>query len=176
MCLFAAAMAATACGGTTIVNPARAAGGTVQGDYVLRIVPAPACGAPASSLSFPVTAQAADTARSAGIQVVPRGQAAVPPASRLGGDELVIEVELQYLTPEVRGGLGTATFGAAAQEGFYVFAHAIAAGSVSHVGSDPGEILEGTLAGELEFGRSATDPGGLGSCASEAHRWSLKRT
>jgi hypothetical protein len=168
---------AAACGGKGTVTPGRVAGGTVQGNYVLRIQPAPACGAPASTLSFPVTAYAADAAGTAGIQIVPRGQASLlPPASRLGGEELVIEVELQYVTPEVRGGLGTATFGADAQEGFFVFAHAIAAGSVSHLTGSPGEVLDGTLAGDLEFGRNATDPGGLGSCSSEAHRWSLKLT
>ena len=138
-CTCATALVAAACGGKTTVNPGRVAGGTVQGNYVLRIVPSPACGAPAASLSFPVTAYAADTVRAAGIQILPRGQASLlPPASRLGGEELVIEVELQYVTPEVRGGLGTATFGAAAEEGVYVFAHAIAAGSVSHVGNEPG--------------------------------------
>jgi hypothetical protein len=172
-----AATLATACGGTTTVTPGRVAGGTVQGDYVLRIVPAPACAAPAATLSFPVTAYAADTVNYAGIQILPRGQVPLlPPAERLAGDALVIEAELQYVTPEVRGGVGTPTFGAQAQEGFFIFAHAIAEGSVSHVGTDPGEVLDGTLAGELEFGGSATDPGGLGSCASEAHRWSLKRT
>jgi hypothetical protein len=173
----AVALAAAACGGTTTVTPGRVAGGTVQGDYVLRIVPAPACGAPAATLSFPVTAYAADTANHPGIQILPRGQTPLlPPDARLAGDALVIEAELQYTTPDLRGGVGTATFGAAAQEGFYLFAHAIAEGSVSHLGEDPGEVMDGTLAGDLEFGRSATDPGGLGSCSSEANHWSLKRT
>jgi hypothetical protein len=172
-----ALMFVSACGGHTTVVPTRAPGGTVQGDYVLRVEPAASCGAPTSSLSFPVTAYAADTDRFPGIQIVPRGQASLlPPASRLGDKEQVIEVELQYVSPDVRGGLGTATYGAAAQEGFYLFVHAMATGSVSHLTGEPGEITEGTLAGELEFGRNATDPGGLGACASEAHHWSLKRT
>jgi hypothetical protein len=173
-----AVLLAAGCGGTTVIPPpTRVPGGTVKGDYVLRIVPGPGCPTPASSFSFLVNAGAADTTRSPGIQILPRGVASLlPPDPRLSDTTPLLELELQYDSPNVRGGLGTTPVGLAAQEGFQVFVRAIASGAVSSLDGGPGEVTDGTLGGELDFGRSTTDPGSLGSCASEAHHWSLKLT
>jgi hypothetical protein len=149
-------------------------GGVLQGNYILRVQPSSECQAPARTFTIAVTARVANNDRGDGFQILPQGvEPPSPPASRLSG-AAIVELELRYATPDVHGGLGTTSSGVAATEGFQLWSHAIATGTVMHVGSSPGEIDNGTLMGELEFGRTSDDEAGLGFCTSRTHHWSLK--
>jgi hypothetical protein len=150
---------------TPTPTPAGVPGGTVRGRYVFRIDLAASCQAPLRSLSYNVEAEPDDTPRYPGVQVA------------LEVVEL-LEMELQYLTPTLRGSVGTTHDGVAPLEStlaspVYLFMHAIAVGDV-RTERGAGEVLQGTLTGDLAFGRHALDAGGLGSCSSGVHQWSLR--
>jgi hypothetical protein len=166
-------LAALGCGQQPPVHQ-RVPGGVVKGTYVLRVQPSSECTAPARTFSFSVDASVADNPRGAGFQILSHGIVApLPPSPRLSGAS-VVEVELRYASPEVHGGLGTTAAGAAATEGFQLWSHAMATGTVTNLDGAPGEVEDGVLMGELEFGRNAEDEAGLGFCTSRTHHWSLK--
>jgi hypothetical protein len=167
-------VATLGCGQQTPPDHQRVPGGVVKGVYVLRVQPSPECTAPARTFSFSVDASVADNARGTGFQILSHGVSApVPPAARLSGAS-ILEGELRYVSPEVHGGLGTTFVGAAATEGFQLWSHAVATGTVTNLDGGPGEVEDGLLMGELEFGRNSEDEAGLGFCNSRTHHWSLK--
>jgi hypothetical protein len=163
----AALLTAAGCGSSPTTPPSPtptpppSLGGTLTGRYILRVEPAAECAAPAVRFSFAVQAVPADTPRYAGVEVL------------LEGESSSLEIELQSTSPTVRGGLGTTERGAAAMEGMQLWIHGIGSGTVTNRGG-PGEVAEGTLSGELAFGRNEDDEGSLGTCASLGHRWSLR--
>jgi len=138
----------------------REPGGPVTGLYQLRVEPAAACPAPARVFTFNVEA-APDPARYPGVQIVDR-------SSPLG-----LEMELLYLTPVLRGGLGTTGDGVLANEGLRLWVRVIAQGEVSSLRGQRGEVTQGTLNGTMSFGGPNDDEGALGSCSSGSHTWSL---
>jgi hypothetical protein len=73
----------------------------------------------------------------------------------------------------VAGGAGTTRLGVASDEGFQLWVKGIARGSVLSQPGENGEIGDGTLSGDLAFGRSEGVQD-LGSCSSLSHRWSLR--
>jgi hypothetical protein len=128
---------------------------TLPASYLLVLTPDPACGSPAP-LSFPVEALRADTTRSAGVEVVLRGEQPPP-----------LEMELQARGLQLRGGLGTVAEGALSLEGVNTVVQAVALGTVTSDGRGRGEVGGGTLVGELDSGN--------GACSSANHRWSLRQ-
>lgn len=163
------------CGSSPAPEHVRVPGGSVKGPYVLRVVPSAECTAPARTFSFSVDAAPADNARGKGIQILSHGIAApLPPLPRIAATPQVLELELRYDSPDVHGGLGSTELGALSKESFQVWLHAVAMGTVTNLDGAPGEVEDGTLMGELEFGKNADDEGGLGTCSSRTHHWSLK--
>src|SRR5690242_10803252 len=139
-------LGALGCGQSPVDGPVP--GGVLQGNYILRVQPSSECQAPVRTFSIAVTARVANSERGDGFQILPQGiEPPSPPASRLS-QAAIVELELRYATPDVHGGLGTTGTGVAATEGFQLWSHAIATGTVMHVGSAPGEIDNGTLMGE----------------------------
>ena len=132
----------------------------MTGLYQLRVEPAASCVSPVRTYTFLVEA-AADSARYPGVQIVDRGT------------PLALEVELLYLTPVLRGGMGTTGEGMLASEGTKLWVRAIAQGDVSSLRGQRGEVTQGTLNGTLSFGGPNDDEGALGSCSSGSHTWSL---
>jgi hypothetical protein len=138
-------------------------GGTLQGNYILRIEPSATCGAPGTAFTFPVEATAADTPRAPGYSLV------IPDTGRL----TALEMELQYVTPQVRGSLGTIQSGEMSREAIRLWIRSVVEGPVVTLGRPPAQVLEGRLIGYLAFGRERHEEGALGSCTSLAHRFTL---
>jgi hypothetical protein len=129
---------------------------------VLRVEAAPECQVAESGASFVVQASPDATGRYPGVQAV---DALPVPA---------LELELLDGGVAVRGGIGT-TGGVRSTTGTFVWLELVASGDVS-VGSDGvAEVLSGSAAGFVEFGANPNDEGGLGTCKSVAHAWSLRR-
>ena len=143
-------------------SPTPPAPGLLHGAYVLRIEPAPECPAPLGPVSLFVQASVDATGRYPGVQATD-----ALPVPRL-------ELELLDGGAAVRGGIGTSD-GVASVEGPFVWLALVGTGEVG-VGADGvAEVLAGTAAGFVELGANLQDPGGLGSCKSAAHGWSLRR-
>jgi hypothetical protein len=157
---------------TTDNNGKPGEGGVVEGDYVLTIEPSSGCSTvPSARFTLPVEARNADTAGDQGIQIVSTGAGTPVPK----GDPIpIVEIELQYVAPNVSGGIGTTGLGAASEEGYQVWVKGIARGTVTSEPGKNGEIVSGTLVGDLAFGNDEDDIGDLGSCSSLQHRWSLR--
>jgi hypothetical protein len=147
---------------TPTPRPTPSGPGFVHGNYVLQVSMGSDCPAPGGSGSFPVQASIDTTGRYPGVQVVD----SLPIPS--------LELELLDGGTSLRGGIGT-TGGVRSQEGTFVWLELVGTGDVS-VGSDGvGEVLSGTAVGFVELGANPNDEGGLGTCKSQTHTWSLKR-
>jgi hypothetical protein len=145
--------------------PSPVPGGTLQGSYILRVEPSATCGAPGTAFTFPVDATAADTSVAPGFSLV------IPDTGRL----TALEMELQYLTPVVRGSLGTIQTGEMSREAIRLWIRSVVEGPVTTVGQGPGQVMQGTMIGYMAFGRGLNEEGALGSCTSLAHHFSLTR-
>jgi|RhiMetdeSRZDD1v2_1073273.scaffolds.fasta_scaffold906446_2 hypothetical protein len=163
--LFAAVLVSAGCGGANgggldpTTNPPvnTTPGGTVSGKYLLRIEPARECAPPAPVLTFRMDARPDNGGPRPGIQVTLEFNP-------------YMEMELVYTTPNVQGNIGTDYNLVASQElsSVPVWFHAIVTGSVTSENGGPGEILQGTMAGDVAFrDRDAR-------CFSTNHRWSLR--
>jgi hypothetical protein len=132
-------------------------GGTVSGKYLLRVQPAAECRSPVSPATFRMDARPDNSGLTSGIQAVLEFNP-------------YLEIELQYATPAVRGNIGTSHDGVSPVElpGTIFFIHGILAGNVSSENGGPGEILQGTMVGDVAF----LDP--EARCFSVNHTWSLK--
>ena len=143
-------------------HPPPPAPGLLHGAYVLIIEAAPECPVSSKTVSLFVQASTDATGRYPGIQAVD------------GTPVPTLELELLDGGTAVRGGIGTAG-GVPSVEGPYVWLELVGTGDVS-VGADgTAEVLEGSAAGFLELGAHPNDNGGLGSCKSPSHLWSLRR-
>jgi hypothetical protein len=150
-------------GGTPTPLPSPSATpGPVSGAYTLQLVPAPSCGFPAGTLSFPMVVASAPGARYPGLQVV------------LAGDSSALEAELLNNPGMVRGGLGTRADGVLASEGRRVWVRAIADAAITRASDGRGEVASGILLGYLALGEADGDEGSLGSCTSTNHTFSLR--
>ena len=158
-----------ACGGapmgpTPVPSPSSTPvpGGVVAGTYVLQIDPAPGCLVPAGPHRVGVLASATGTSAQPGVRVLPAG----------GGSAL--ELEFLYLDNLLRGGLGTTEQGILTADGLRLYMRTIGTGAVTHVGSGRGQVLSGTMFGDLAFSRPSDDElTSLGVCTSTGHRWRL---
>lgn len=139
--------------------PTTTPGGTVSGKYLLRIQPAPECRPPASVLTFRMDVRPDDSGPRPGIQAVLEFNPHV-------------EMELLYATPNVQGNIGTDYDIVTPLElpDVPVWLHAIVTGSVASENGGPGEVVQGTMAGTIAFGRDSREAG----CFSTAHQWSLR--
>ncbi len=136
--------------------------GLLHGSYVLHVRPAPECSTPSGVFSFLVDASTDVSSRYPGVQAVD-----ARPAPTL-------ELELLDGGARVRGAVGTAG-GVTSAEGVSVWMRLLAGGDVTLSSNGSAEILAGTAFGDLEFGADEDDEGGLGSCTSTAHVWSLRK-
>jgi hypothetical protein len=137
-------------------------GGVVAGAYVLQIEGAAGCLVPLGPHRIPVVASPTGTPAQPGVQVLPAA----------GGAAL--ELEFLHVADTLRGGLGTTEQGVLTAAGLRVYLRTIGTGAVTHLGSGRGEVLSGTMFGELAFSR----PGDgelttLGVCTALEHRWKL---
>jgi hypothetical protein len=151
-------------GPTPVPSPSITAvpGGNVIGTYTLHIDPAPGCLVPAGPHRLAVLASATGTAAQPGVRVLPAG----------GGSAL--ELEFLYLDNLLRGGLGTTEQGIVTSDGVRLYMRTIGSGAVTHVGSGRGQVLSGTMFGDLAFSRPSDEElTSLGVCTSTGHRWRL---
>ena len=149
--------------GSTPPTPTPATPGMLTGAYELRVEPGPGCPIPAGSFSFLVTVRADTTSRHPGLQGVD------------GLPQPLLELELLDGGSRVRGALATTGSGIAAVSGTRVWLRLLGEGAVSISSTGAAEVRTGTAMGDLEIGVDADDEGGLGSCTSGAHTWSLRR-
>jgi hypothetical protein len=158
----AAAATLTACGGggdtrrppdtPSVTTP----GGVITGKYLLRIEPARECGSRSAVLTFRMDGRP-DDGRRPGFEIA------------LESDPQ-LEIELLYAAPNVQGNIGqthTPVF-AAELPNVPVWIHGIVIGAVSSENGGPGEVVQGTMAGQVAFNEEGAN------CFSTAHRWSLR--
>jgi hypothetical protein len=108
-------------------------------------------------------------------------QAAAGGASPHPGVQVLLEgdgsrFELEFLSTDValRGGLGTTADGVLANEGLRVWINAIGNGPVFRTADGRGQILSGTLAGDIALAAADGEEGDLGSCHATDHAFSLR--
>ena len=156
------------CGSSSPVAPsveppaAPVPGGVVAGAYFLQIDAGAGCLVPAGPHRVPVVASPTGTPAQPGVQVLPAA----------GGSAL--QLEFLYASDTLRGGLGTTEQGVLTAGNLRLYLRTIGTGAVTHLGSGRGEVLSGTMFGELAFSR----PGDgelttLGVCTALDHRWKL---
>ena len=137
------------------------AGGTISGNYILEIRPAPTCGM-GGPLTFPMAAAAAGTSPYPGVQVL------------LAGAE-AFELELlTSATAVVSGGFGTTENGALSAEAVRIWMHAIGSGPITRAADGRGQVASGRLSGFIAFGHASGPEGSLGSCDSVDHSYALR--
>jgi hypothetical protein len=137
-------------------------GGVVTGAYFLQVEAGAGCLVPAGPHRIPVVASPTGTPAQPGVQVLPAA----------GGSAL--ELEFVYAEGTLRGGLGTTEQGVLTAGNLRLYLRTIGTGAVTHLGGGRGEVLSGTMFGELAFSR----PGDgelttLGVCTALDHRWKL---
>jgi hypothetical protein len=163
--LLAAALLAAACGGSggapppTDPGPAAPAlpGGTINGKYLLRIEPARECAPPRNVLTFRMDGRPDNTGLRPGVQVALEYNP-------------FVEIELQYAPPQLQGNIATSYDSASPVDAptVAVWMYGTMAGTVTHAGDGPGEVLDGTMIGHIAFGNLDAP------CYSTAHRWTLE--
>lgn len=137
-------------------------GGKVEGRYLLTVTPAPSCALAASKLTFPMTAAAAGTTPHPGVQVL------------VDGDGSQFELELLSTETALRGGMGSTEFGILSNESLRAWIRGIGSGPVFRSADGRGEVLAGTLAGDIALGEPDGEEGDLGSCGATDHSFSLR--
>jgi hypothetical protein len=86
-----------------------------------------------------------------------------------------LELELEDGGSVVRGGIGTAGGVRMQPNGPFVWLEIIATGDVTVGAGGVAEVVNGTAAGFVALGANPNNRGGLGSCKSVGHAWSLRR-
>lgn len=137
-------------------------GGPVEGRYLLAVTPGPSCAMPPAPLTFPMNAAASGTLPHPGVQIL------------VDGDGSRFELELLSTGTALRGGLGTTEEGVLTNEGMRAWIRAIGSGLVFHSADGRGEVLRGTLAGDLALAGADGEEGELGSCRATDHAFSLR--
>ncbi len=159
--------ALAACGGGPAgpdpVTPQPEPSGPVSGGYLLKIEPSSTC---PPMLGMPA-----------------RFELAVLPASQdrsevrlilADGDlNLGVNLMLEDAGTSARGALGTTQFAVPAKDGFYVYFRTIGWGTVTRAPDGRGQILDGTMFGEIAVGLDAFDIGSQAYCNADDHRWTL---
>ena len=137
-------------------------GGTVEGAYVLQIVPAESCSMSRAPLTFDMNAVAAGASPHPGVQVL------------LDPNGSQLEMELMSGSFTLRGGVGTFEPGVIRADGSRVFVRGIAFGSVQRSASGRGEIAAGTLSGYVALAAPDGFEGSAGTCVATNHAFSLR--
>jgi hypothetical protein len=141
---------------STPVAPVTAA---INGSYTLVLQPGPACAAPGGPYQIQVQATQ-----------ITSGTRTELHATLPGGDPQV-GVTMLFTSPgQLRGSLGT-QFDRAVQNGYFVWFRMIGMGTVSRASDGRGEVVNGTMTGDL----SVTPPLGVPvDCIGASHLWSLR--
>jgi hypothetical protein len=137
-------------------------GGPVEGRYLLKVTPAPGCAMAPNPLSFPMNAAPSGTMPHSGVQIL------------VNGDGSRFELELLSTGTALRGGLGTTEEGVMTEEGLRAWVRAIGSGPVFHAADGRGEVLAGTLSGDLALGEADGEEGELGTCSSTDHSFTMR--
>jgi hypothetical protein len=142
-------------------TPPPAVPGLLRGPYTLSVTSDPLCRGSLGPVSFSVDASPDPSGRYPGVTAV---DAPAP----------VLELELLDGGTLVRGGIGTAG-GVRSAEGPFVWLELVGTGDVRVAADGVAEVIDGTAVGYVEFGSRPNDEGGLGTCKSIGHLWSLRR-
>jgi hypothetical protein len=137
-------------------------GGPVEGRYLLEVTPAQGCAMARTPLSFPMNAAPAGTMPHPGVQVL------------VDGDGSRFEIEFLSAATALRGGLGTTEEGVITDEGLRAWVRAIGSAPVLRSTDGRGEVLAGTMAGDLAVAEADGEEGELGSCTSTEHSFTLR--
>jgi hypothetical protein len=151
-----------ACGSddtTTDSTPVAPVTAAINGSYTLVLQPGPACAAPGGPYQIQVQATQ-----------ITSGSRTELHATLPGGDPQV-GVTMLFTSPgQLHGSLGT-QFDRAVQNGYFVWFRMIGMGTVSRASDGRGEIVNGTMMGDL----SVTPPVGVPvDCIGASHLWSLR--
>jgi hypothetical protein len=138
-------------------TPALTPGGVINGRYLLKIELARECAGSTPTLTFAMDGRPVTTGLRLGVQVALQYNP-------------VLEMELEYDSPNLQGNIGTSGDSVAAMElrDRPLWIYGIVTGVVSSEPGGPGQVLQGTLVGEVAFDRPDA------SCFSTAHHWSLR--
>jgi hypothetical protein len=163
--LAAAILAHSGCGGGGPAGPNPEAtpapittpGGVISGRYVLKIELARECAGAASVLSFAMDGRQVNAGLRLGVQVALQYNP-------------VLEMELEYDSPNLVGNIGTSGDSVSALEvrDRPLWIYGIVSGAVSSENGGPGQVLQGTFIGDVAFDRPDAP------CFSAGHRWSLR--
>jgi hypothetical protein len=131
----------------------------ISGNYTLVIQPGAACSSPGAP--YQVAMQASQVAN--GIRTELR--------ATLPGNDPTVGMAMLFVSPGMlQGSLGT-QFDTEVQNGYFVWFRMNGRGTVSRAADGRGEVVNGTMMGDL----SVTPPTGLPvDCVGAAHSWSLR--
>jgi hypothetical protein len=161
-------VALAGCGGDSGTNPGPISTptppftGPVTGSYDLVIVPAAACGFPAGPYQFAMVAQQLAQTGSPGTTNL---------RVTLANGDYNVALEMQFPTPGVvRGSIATQQ-AALLNENLAIYLRGVGTGTESAASGGRGEILDGTMVGDV---RVYVNDLVVGTCTSADHRWSLR--
>ncbi len=146
-------------GPTTISTPAPPVTAPITGAYDLIIAPAAACRFPAGPFTARVQAQQTTS-----------GSRSELHATLPGGSPYLSLEMLLPVAGTVQGSISTQTavpFGGV----FEAFLRNVGTGTVSLASGGRGEVVDGTMTGDVQVFQNGAD---LGTCTSSDHRWSLR--
>jgi hypothetical protein len=164
----AIALGLGACGGssgsgptgpTTLSTPTPPVTAPITGAYDLVIVPAAACRFPAGPFTARVQAQQTTSGSRSELRATLPG----------GSPYLSLEMLLP-VAGSVEGSISTQApvpFGGA----FEAYLRNVGTGTVALASGGRGEVVDGTMTGDVQVFQSGAD---LGTCTSSDHRWSLR--
>ncbi|HEY7513910.1 MAG TPA: hypothetical protein VIC87_05505 [Vicinamibacteria bacterium] len=140
----------------TPVPPVTAA---INGNYTLILQTGPGCPAPGGPYQIQMQATQITSGTRTELQ-----------ANLPGGDPQVAVTMLFTSPGQLRGSLGT-QFDRAVKNGYFVWFRMIGTGTVSRATDGRGEVVNGTMQGDL----SVTPPTGVPvDCVGASHLWSLR--
>ncbi len=140
----------------TPVAPVTAA---INGNYTLFLQNGPGCPAPGSP--YQIQVQASQVANGTRTEL----------RATLPGNDPLVGVSMLFTSPgQLRGSMGTQT-DVPVQAGYFVWFRMVAMGTVSRASDGRGEVVNGTMQGDL----SVTPPVGVPvDCVGASHLWSLR--
>lgn len=157
--MVALALAAGGCGGSNGTDGGGPKpGGTLRGDYQLELKLSSRCTATGlSSVTLPMVVATAGSSPHPGVQ-----------ATLAGAQPGLLELELKYTDYLLEGGFGTADL-VPSDQGPKVWLRAIGTGPVTQAAAGRGEVVSGSLRGDLEIGGDGYSP-----CTATDHSFSLR--
>ncbi len=153
--LAALVLACIACGGSD-VPPGPQPGGTLSGKYQLQVKLSASCTPAGATATFPMVMAAAGSTPYPGVQV-----------TLDGAQPGLFEGELKYTNYVLEGGFGTADT-VASNEGPLVWIRAIGTGQVTQTTGGKGEVVSGSLRGQVQIGEGAN------LCTAKDHSFTLR--